>query len=122
MIRCIRRAWRKHHGSISTYSAIAIFSSAVTSLMLLVYVYFPIAIANVTGVPREIVDNAVENDVASVLLFGDYEKRHNFVKGVPTEFGAMPFDVEERLMGPPYYWTYEEVHRKGFVTGFSDLP
>ena len=122
MRHCIRRLWRRHRPAITEYLTIAVFTSVITVVVLLSYAYFPRAVAGVSGVPEEIVHDAFANNVGSVVLFGDYEKRHNFAQGAPTEFGTMSFDVEERLMGPPYYWTYEEVHKKGFLTGFSDPP
>lgn len=122
MLRYASRYWRRNRHSAITYLSLSIFSALLTGLVLLAHIGFSGIVAFVSGVPEEIVRDSLDNNVGGVLLFGDYEMRHNFAKGLPTEHGAMPYDTEERLMGAPYYWSYEEVHKKGFLLGFSDLP
>jgi hypothetical protein len=117
----LRRSGRRRT-AFGTYAIIAVLSSLLTLVVLLSYVYLPKAVAGITGVPEEIVNDALENNVGTVLLLGDYGQRHDFASGTPTEYGSMPYDIEARLSGPPYYWTYDEIHTRGFRTGFSHLP
>ena len=121
MLQFLQRYWRKNRHILLFYAFISLLSFFASSAAVFLYIGMPKSASAITGIPEEIIHDSIESGVADVILFGDFEQRHDYAHGVPTPFGAMSYDIEARLAGPPYYWTNKEIHRKGFFTGFSDL-
>jgi hypothetical protein len=113
--------WRKNRHILMFYSFVSLFSIFATVVLISLYLVLPKAASAISGIPEEIIQDSIGSGLGDVILFGNFEARHDFGHGVATPFGTMPYDIEARLAGPPYYWSNKEIHRKGFFTGFSDL-
>ena len=62
---------------------------------------------------------SVNNRFVDLLLDGSPEERHTYAKGLPTQYGCLPFDAEFELKKAGL--SDRDVHVLGYLTGFSTL-
>lgn len=72
----------------------------------------------ITGVPSEIVKEAVNSGGISVYLLGTEEEKHSFGKGQQTRYGKMSFDADAYLKYNKG-WSEKKIHQLGHKYGFS---
>lgn len=69
-------------------------------------------------IPSGLYKEALGAGALTVIALGSEEERHQFAKGLPTQYGRMPIDADAFLkfrLG----WSERRIHNLGSALGFS---